>query len=155
MSVVNKSRFFYCLMLNGYNVLEFQFDYSYSIKVLMNVMDFSKPFVSISIFLNHLFLPLSQRRSRSLSSPQKGSDGRKRVFLASLPLGWEDEMKDPGNEVAALSSPDFVGSFSEKQLVMQPHSQGLSSSHKREWSTTPSCGKRKDPGNEVVGNGAQ
>ena len=27
---------------------------------------------------------------------------------------------------------------------------GLSSSHKREWSTTPSCGKTKDPGNEVV-----
>ena len=107
-------------MLNGYNVLEFQFDYSYSIKVLMNVMDFSKPFVSISIFLKHLFLQLSQPRSRSLSSPQKGSDGRKRVFLASLPLGWGDYMKDPGNEVAALSSPDFLGSFSEKQLVMEP-----------------------------------
>ena len=39
----------------------------------------------------------------------------------------------------------------------QPRSQGLSSSHKREWSkecasTTPSCGKTKDPGNEVDAN---
>ena len=34
--------------------------------------------------------------------------------------------------------------------MRQPRSQGLSSSHKREWSsTTPSCGKTKDPGNEV------
>ena len=39
---------------------------------------------------------------------------------------------------------------------LQPRSQDLSSSHKREWSksglssTTPSYGKTKDPGNEVA-----
>ena len=33
---------------------------------------------------------------------------------------------------------------------LQPCSQSLSSSHKRQWSTTPSCGKTKDPGNEVA-----
>ena len=41
-----------------------------------------------------------------------------------------------------------VGHVVQNRRV-QPRSQGLSSSHKREWSTTPSCGKTKDPGNEV------
>ena len=47
---------------------------TYFIKVLANAMDFSKPFVSISIFLNH----------------------------------------------SLYFCPDVVGSFSEKQLVMEP-----------------------------------
>ena len=34
--------------------------------------------------------------------------------------------------------------------AFHPRSQGLSSSHKREWSITPSRGKTKDPGNEVA-----
>ena len=51
----------------------------------------------------------------------------------------------------ALAAPG--GSRNEYEFICQgrdqPRSQGLSSSHKREWSKTPSCGKTKDPGNEV------
>ena len=46
-----------------------------------------------------------------------------------------------------VASPNLV----PRVFRLLTRGSGLSSSHKREWSkTTPSCGKTKDPGNEVV-----